>query len=99
MIQVYTANIDAYLSSQGLPSPSWDLDTPSEVLLSGAAQVSQNALLESMEELKALILGPVPFLMNKATDTVKFFGRLLGSSLLMSVAAKRFARPPCRCEI
>ena len=69
-IQVHTADIDSYLSSQGLPSPSWDLDTPPKVLLSAAAQVSQNALLESMEELKALILGPVPFLMNKATDTV-----------------------------
>ena len=70
MIQTHTANIDLYLSSQGLPSPSWDLDTHQKVLLSDAAQVSQNALLESMGEVKALILGPVPFLMNKATDTV-----------------------------
>ncbi len=70
-IQAHTADIDSYLRSQGLSSPDWDLDTPPTVLLSDAAQASQNALLEAMEELKALVLGPVPFLINKAIDAVR----------------------------
>lgn len=70
-IQVETANIEEHLLSQGLKTPSWELDTPSQVpLLTHAAQASQNAILEAMDELKALILGPIPSLINKATDAV-----------------------------
>ena len=72
-IQTYTADIDSYLASQRLPSPSWDLETAPTVLLSDAAQASQTALLEAMEELRALVLGPVPFLIDKATHAVRTF--------------------------
>ena len=71
-IQAETANIEEHLLSQGVKSPSWDLDTPPQVPLhTHAAQASQNAILEAMDELKALILGPIPSLINKATDAVR----------------------------
>jgi hypothetical protein len=70
-IQTQTAKIDSYLSSQGLPSPSWDLDTPPSIVLSDAARAAQDALLEAMEELKALIQGPETFLVEKAVNAVR----------------------------
>ncbi|MCJ1270220.1 hypothetical protein MMC22_010116 [Lobaria immixta] len=82
-IQVHTTKLDSYITSQGLPSPSWDPDTPPVIVLSDTAQSSRNVLLETMEELKALILGPVQFLVDKATNAVR-------SSLLGLDAVVRF---------
>ena len=73
-IQQETTNIEEHLRSQGLKPPSWDLDTPPQVpLFTHDAQASQNAILEAMDELRALILGPIPSLINKATDAVRWY--------------------------
>ena len=96
-IQTHTNELDSYITSQGLPSPSWDLDTPPVLLLSNMAQASRNALLESIEELKALILGPVEFILNKATNAVRAFLNFLGRVLLVCSKAKLFARPRRYC--
>ncbi len=78
-IQQETTNIEEHLLSQGLKTPSWDIDTPPQVpLLTYDAQASQNAILEAMDELKALILGPIPSLINKATDAVRTMTCVVG---------------------
>ena len=71
IIQDQTRDLDSYYTSQGLATPSWDLDTPPRVPMSDAAQATQNMLLDAMDELKALVQGPVPFLVNKATEAVR----------------------------
>lgn len=76
-IQTHTTELDSYMTSQGLQSPSWDLDTPPVILLSDTAKASRTALLESMEELKALILGPVQFLIDKAANAVGVYHKII----------------------
>lgn len=94
-IQVESANIEEHLLSQGLKAPSWDLDTPPQIpLLTYAAQASQNAILEAMDELKALILGPIPSLINKATDAVWRFKAYMVGEFTNSTIAQWFARHP-----
>ncbi|MCJ1316072.1 hypothetical protein MMC15_001392 [Xylographa vitiligo] len=67
-IQAHTEHLDLYYTSQGFASPSWNLDTPPRIPLSDTAQASQDALLDAMDELKALVQGPMPFLINKASE-------------------------------
>lgn len=70
-IERHARAIDAALAAHGEPSPSWDLQTP-PVVGAGlqAIRESQDAILEASEELNALMLGPVPWLMKRATDAV-----------------------------
>jgi hypothetical protein len=71
VIEKHVQAIDVTLAARGEPSPSWSLDTPPVVGMGlKSIQESQIAILEAAEELIALILGPVPWLVNKATDTV-----------------------------
>ena len=68
IIQRHTCSIDEYLSSRGLRSPSFDLDTA--LKLPDAVRESQNAILQATDELSALVQGPLPFLMNMASTQV-----------------------------
>lgn len=71
VIEKHVQAIDVDLMARGEPSPSWSLETPPVVGMgSKAIQESQSAIFEAVEELVALILGPVPWLVNKATDAV-----------------------------
>lgn len=98
-IQQHVHAIDAALTARGEQSPSWNLDTPPAVGVgSEEIQESQIALLETVEELVALVLGPVPWLLNKATDEVCELSHIirfcLGSrrvnSLIWSLARLNF---------
>lgn len=71
VIEKHVQAIEVDLRARGEPSPSWSLETPPVVGMgSKAIQESQIAIVEAVEELVALILGPVPWLVNKATDAV-----------------------------
>ena len=58
----HTARIDAYLKSQNIPSPSFDPSTSPRFSLPPHLALSQNAILEATDELRAHVLGPVAYL-------------------------------------
>lgn len=68
VIQRHTCIIDEFLSSKGLLSPSFDLDTA--LNLPDAVLESRNAILQATDELSALVQGPLPFLMNMVIKQV-----------------------------
>ncbi|KAF4628593.1 hypothetical protein G7Y89_g9561 [Cudoniella acicularis] len=69
-IQHCTQCLHDGLVADGQPLPSWELDTPPAPKLSLEGQAHQDALFEAMHELQALILGPVPYIFNKALESV-----------------------------
>ena len=62
IIAAKTAEIDTYTASEGLPSPSFDADSPPRLLLHPHVAASRQAILEATDELHALMLGPVGIL-------------------------------------
>ena len=68
-IQLNCSKIDGILLSEGLPSPSFDIDTPRT--LPDAVLEPQNALLEAIEELNILVYGPLSYLMNFTINHVR----------------------------
>ncbi|TVY82551.1 O-methyltransferase gsfB, partial [Lachnellula suecica] len=57
IIHEQTLKVDAHLASNQIPAPSFDIDTP--LSLPAEVQVSQGAVLEAIDELQALFLGPI----------------------------------------
>ena len=53
-----TTKIDEYLSSNGLPMPSFEIDSPVSLLLPEALQAARDAILDANTELSELLLGP-----------------------------------------
>jgi hypothetical protein len=58
IIYHHTQKVDAYLASQNLPTPSFDIACPPRLLLPPDIQNSQEAVLEASDEITALMLGP-----------------------------------------
>lgn len=58
-IQTNTVKLDQYCSSHGVPSPSFDIDTPLEIHLPDDIEACRVAILEATDELHALTMGPV----------------------------------------
>ena len=59
IISANTAEIDAYIAARGLPSPSFDADSPPELLLCAEVAELRQRILDATDELHALMLGPV----------------------------------------
>ncbi|KAL8856173.1 MAG: hypothetical protein Q9178_007211 [Gyalolechia marmorata] len=57
-----TKHVDAHLAQRGLPSPSFDPDSPAGALLHSDVIASRRAILEATDELHALMRGPVDIL-------------------------------------
>jgi len=55
VIQDHTSKIDAYYLAEGIPSPSFDTDFPSD--LPAHIRGCRNAILEATDELSDLMLG------------------------------------------
>ena len=64
LIKSKTADIDEYLKSNGLQSPSFDIDAPEKLQLPVELALAKDAILEAADELNSLLLGPVDFLTN-----------------------------------
>ena len=62
IIAMNTAAIDVYTTSEGLPSPSFNVDGPPKLLFHPRISASRQAILEATDELHALMLGPVGLL-------------------------------------
>ena len=58
-IQTNTSKVDQHFSSHGIPTPSFDIETPLEVDLPDEIAACRTAILEATDELHSLIMGPV----------------------------------------
>ena len=65
MIAANTAIYDRYISSQGLPSPSFDINFPLRLPLSDEASLARDVVLEASTELQALVHGPLGYLRDQ----------------------------------
>jgi hypothetical protein len=52
--------VDEFSISNNLPSPSFDASTPPDLPLPPYVTEAKEAALEAMDELQALLLGPMP---------------------------------------
>ena len=64
-----TSEIDNYIHSKNLPSPSFDISTPPKLALPPHIVSSQNAVLEATDELRAHVLGPGAYLTYQRVTT------------------------------
>jgi hypothetical protein len=58
IIQEQTSKVDAYLASNNLPTPSFDISCPPKLFLPAEIQASPDSVLQASDELTALMLGP-----------------------------------------
>ena len=58
-IQTNTSKVEKYLSSHGIPTPSFDIETPLEMDLPDDIEACRVAILEATDELHSLIVGPM----------------------------------------
>lgn len=73
IIAANTAHIDSYLTSQGLPSPSFDADVAPGLFATDCLAAARQAVLEATYELHQLMQGPISLLMNHAVcDDVEY---------------------------
>lgn len=64
-IAANTKQVDDFFASQGLPTPSFEPDSPSRALLDGRVAAPRQAILEATDELHALVLGPISTIMTQ----------------------------------
>ena len=75
------AEINAFLTSHDLPSPSFDPNTPPRLLMDRAVIGLRQQILEATEELHALMLGPVGILTNVSVRHALSINTLLAISI------------------
>ena len=63
-----TTAMDHYLSSHGLPSPSFDVDFPITFDLPTEIEQIRGSVIEASKELQALMLGPVGIVHHQTLD-------------------------------
>lgn len=59
IIHEKTLAVDTYLTSEKLPTPSFDISCPAFLPLPPHIQAAQEDILEATDELTALIQGPI----------------------------------------
>ncbi|MCJ1261072.1 hypothetical protein MMC22_000936 [Lobaria immixta] len=62
IIAAMTAEFDAHITAEGLPSPSFHPSSPPDLLLHPNIAAARQKILEATDELHALMLGPVGIL-------------------------------------
>jgi len=62
LIQSNTNKVDRYLNSEGLKTPSFEIDAPVNLQLPMEIEQARQAILDSTDELHRLILGPKQYL-------------------------------------
>ncbi|KAF2176818.1 S-adenosyl-L-methionine-dependent methyltransferase [Zopfia rhizophila CBS 207.26] len=70
IIQRSSGDIDNYLRAQGLPSPSFAVDSPPDLPLPPHLQKARNDILEATSELQSLCEGPLMHLTRLLSPTV-----------------------------
>lgn len=74
-----TSEIETHLAARGLPSPSLDLDAPADLPLPESLRSSRDTILAALDDLHALMAGPLPLLMRLTGPNV---GLLMYYSML-----------------
>ena len=69
IIQEHTKKVDAYLTAQKLPTPSFDISCPAVLPLPATIQASQDAVLDASDELSTLMLGPARSIISQPVGT------------------------------
>lgn len=67
----HTTSIEAYLAEDNLPSPSFEPGAPPKLPLPPALEESLSAALSALDELKALLLGPMGWLIAQMCHSVQ----------------------------
>ena len=70
LINDKTKDIDNHLASSNLPTPSFDLHAPPAIPLPPALAKSRDEILDAIEELQALIAGPLPAFVRMMSPSV-----------------------------
>ena len=70
LIQVHTLKVDEYISSHGLPSPSFDASMPAQLRFPESIELSSTTVIEATSELQSLMLGPMGFLVHQIDSPV-----------------------------
>ncbi|KAL8830047.1 MAG: hypothetical protein Q9191_001664 [Dirinaria sp. TL-2023a] len=68
--------INAHLTAEKLPTPSFDADCPPDLLLDQSIAASRQLVLEATDELHALVLGPAGILTNDSRHYYNFWSSL-----------------------
>lgn len=66
----HTSEIETYLAENNLPSPSFAPGTPPKLPLPPGLQTSLDAALSAVDELQALLLGPLGWLVSQVGHAV-----------------------------
>lgn len=85
IIYEHTQKIDTYLTSQNLPTPSFNSAYPPKLSLPLGIQNGQEAVLEASDEITALMLGPAGCIAHQSVRaSISRFSCI--SDLKMSIA-------------
>ena len=85
IIATNTRQLDTYLAKQGLPSPSFDPNSPAGLLLSSDVIAYRQAILDATDELHALMQGPIDILTRQPVSIMGHSKWPLSSIQLISV--------------
>jgi hypothetical protein len=66
----HTTDIEAYLANNNLPGPSLAPGAPPKLPLPPGLQASLDAALSAVDELQALLLGPLGWLVSQISHAV-----------------------------
>lgn len=67
----HTTSIEAYLAENNLPSPSYAAGTPPKIALPPGLEKSLAAALSAIDELNAILLGPMGWLLAQIEHAVR----------------------------
>lgn len=62
--------IDEFFTANALPSPSFEASTPPDLPLPPDIMQAKECALEAMDELQAVLLGPMPKIFHELIHTV-----------------------------
>jgi hypothetical protein len=71
IIQRNAIKVDEYITRSGLPSPSFNIQTPAQLDFPEQISAVRTAIIEAMDELQALLLGPLPMIFEEITQNVR----------------------------
>lgn len=69
-ISTRTAEIEAFIEAGNIPQPSFSIGSPAALPLPESLDHAREEVLDAMDRLHALLLGPVPHLMRLSSPTV-----------------------------
>jgi hypothetical protein len=74
IIQENAAVIDDVIKTSGQPQPSFEAGGPPMLALPLEKEESRTALLEAIDEMRALVMGPLPYTALTAANLVRASG-------------------------